>query len=96
MASRKSKPSPEVPVTWREVRKVVSDGQALSSLVSKLAAAKFSVYQVDGNLGARLVLLESLIRVEDKLEMEGRGKLWDAHRLSIRAVRRRLECEVWP
>jgi hypothetical protein len=47
------------------------------------------------NRGDRAVMAEAIIRTEDALEGDARGRM-TAQRLTLRDVRLRLELEVWP
>lgn len=94
---------PQDRVTWPEVLRVLPDPAAQSYAVTLYNAHGFlpddmSVNEkAHGTAGrrrrrARAAMADALARTEDLLEIRRRH----SQRLAVRAVRRRLEAEVWP
>lgn len=81
-------------VTWPEVLRAVQGDDNRSWLATQVRTGGFSADSFGRLIGARRVVCEALVGVEDRLELKGsRAKV---ERLAVRAVRRRLELELWP
>lgn len=97
---------PTLRVSWPEVLRVLVGDAERSAAVARLTASGFSADSFGSLRRARETVAESLVRVEDALELDaaaaggaGRGIRRDRlpeRRHAVRAIRRRLELEVWP
>lgn len=83
-------------IGWSEVVAFVpDDGPPRALVVGALRSGGFSPDAFAHGRTAREAVLEGLVRAEDLLELT-RGPLAAAHWGRVRAVRRRLELELWP
>jgi hypothetical protein len=87
-------------LAWPDVLRAVQGDEARSRLLGLYRAAGFTPDDFGGggsrgNRAAREALSDALVRTEDMLE--GRhGRLAADERARVRALRRRLEGELWP
>jgi hypothetical protein len=87
-------PTPQKPVTWRDVLRCLPDDQTRSYALSRFRESRFDADSFATRIAARAALADALTATEDFLEVEHPRREGD--RLAIRDVRRRLETEVWP
>lgn len=80
---------------WREVLGAIQDTWARSGLVAALGHAGFSVDDFANVNKPREIACTWLSRYEDALEAS-RGKMAAEERARCKAVRRRLELELFP
>ncbi len=80
---------------WREVLGAVQDSAARSGLVGSLRDAGFTADDFASVNKARDIVCTWLSRYEDSLEGV-QGRLRAEERARVRAVRRRLELELFP
>jgi hypothetical protein len=94
-ARAKSGVAAERPVTWPDVLRVIQEEPTRSTALARFRAAEFKADDFATRRNARESILEGLVSAEDALE-SARGEGATAARRAIRAVRRRLEVELWP
>lgn len=82
-------------VTWPEVLRVVQGDENRFAVATAIRTSGFSADSFATRIEARRSVCEALVGVEDRLELR-RGVRGLTERLAVRAVRRRLECELWP
>ncbi len=85
---------PGRPVTYPDVLRVLPDDETRSCALSRFREAGFSADSFGHRRGARVAMAEALTSTEDWLEVEHPRRTRE--RDAIRAVRRRLEQEIWP
>ena len=86
--------SPERAVAWPEVLRCLSADETRSCVVQRLRQAGFTADDFASQRKARECVADALTAVEDRAET--RRPKAQAERTAIRAVRRRLELELWP
>jgi hypothetical protein len=79
---------------WREVLRALPADDARSVALGWYRSAGYTADDFAGSRGARLTLCDALTKTEDWLENEHPGRMGE--RRALRAVRRRLEQELWP
>ena len=86
---------PRVP--WADVLRGLQLDDVRSEVLGAYRAAGFGPEDWTVKQATRVVLMEALVRAEDRLEAEGskRGERL-AQRVILRDLRRRLELELWP
>jgi hypothetical protein len=77
---------------WSDVLRVVQEPKALALALSRFKGAGFTPDEFNHSKTARIMMCETLTRVEDWLEME---KPRSPDRDAVKGVRRRLELELW-
>lgn len=89
------KPGPvETPLVWPDVLRAVQGDETRPALLGRYRAAGYGPDDFGRLRGAREAMADALTRTEDSLE--GRhGRNVETERDRIRAVRRRLEVELW-
>jgi hypothetical protein len=78
---------------WREVLRAIPSDDALSVALSRYRAGGHTPDDFATRRSARIALATALTACEDWLESEHPGRR--SERAAARAVRRRLECELW-
>lgn len=79
---------------WTHVLAALQGDEARSLAMSLYRSAGFGPDDFAPHRAARQAMADALVRTEDHLEIQGARH--DAERGRIRAVRRRLEGELWP
>lgn len=87
-------PSSGTPVTYRGVLAALQGDDARSMALGLFRGAGCTADDFGHRTAARWAMAEALTRTEDSLETRGPGTRRE--RDVIRAIRRRLEAEVWP
>lgn len=77
-----------------DVLRAVPGDEARSLALEHYRGTGFGPDDFGRHRAARQAMADSLTRTEDRLELQ--GSRYDAERIGIRAVRRRLERELWP
>ena len=94
-ARAKSAKTQEAPIAWSDVLRVIQDEPTRSRALARFRAAEYKADEFATRRNVRESILEGLVSAEDALEMSpGAGAT--ASRRAIKAVRRRLEVELWP
>jgi hypothetical protein len=100
------------PIMWPDVLRVLTEDETRSYAMNLFSRSGFSADEFGSGetsrgarrarwRGAREAMADALTRTEDWLEYQGidhprRAHRYDAERVAIRDVRRRLEWELWP
>lgn len=94
-AARFRSASPGTRFGWPDVLRAIQDDEARARVVARLRDAGLSPDDIVApRRYPRVVLLEAIVAEEDRLEREHPRR--HEERSTIREMRRRLECEVWP
>ena len=91
-APRRAAGAPGRPIAWREVLGALPGDDTRTAALARYRAAGYTADGFATRRQARLAMVEALVATEDALEPTRRQMERDA----LRAVRRRLESEVWP
>jgi hypothetical protein len=94
-ARAKTARAPGPPIGWPDVLRVIPDEPTRSTALSRFRAAGFKPDEFAHHRNVRESVLEGHVSAEDALEAI-RGEGATASRRAIKAVRRRLEVELWP
>lgn len=90
---KKAKPSPGSRLSWPEVLRCLSSDETRSCVATWLRGTCFSPDTFATSRLDRRFVAVALSKAEDQLEL--RGPATKPERERIRAVRRRLEWEIW-
>jgi hypothetical protein len=82
-------------VAWPDVLRAVQSAKARERALVRYRTAGFTPDDFAAKRAAREAMADALTRTEDDLELNP-GRDAQATRAAIRAVRRRLEVELWP
>jgi hypothetical protein len=83
------------PIAWRDVLRGLQDDATRSYALDRFRTAGFTADHFEsGKRAPRQALAHALARTEDWLEIEHPRR--DRERTAVRALRRRLEQELWP
>lgn len=83
-------------VSWPDVSRTLSNTETRSYAVKLLNECQKSDVFEGAKPATRRAWADALSKTEDWLKLQHRSVKRDAERKSLRAVRRRLECEIWP
>ncbi|MBK6694810.1 MAG: hypothetical protein IPG50_21765 [Myxococcales bacterium] len=92
-SSQKSTPSPGTPIAWPEVLRAVLAAETRLRVTERYRASGFTPADFGTRRRAREAMSVALARVEDWLELEKPGA---GDRFRLKALRQRLEKELWP
>jgi len=90
---RSATPGPGTPIAWSDVLRAVESDETRQRIVERYRSAGFTLDQFATVRRAREAMSDAITRAEDWLELE---KPTAGDRTRLKAVRRRLEWELWP